>query len=170
VNRKIARIKAGEAVLYYACSAPCVGPGLRSTWCAVTLSATFGTRIDSPAAMNVKQLQKFCRGLPGASERPWEPPFNVLVYSLDKTNFAYFKTSEPERWRFSCKVTPMRFVELTGIPGVKPARYRGRYHWVTIVDVRNFPADYLKELVQWSHQYALETLSKTRQRELLAKQ
>ncbi len=93
-------------------------------------------------------------------------PYNILVYSLDKINFAYFKTSEPERWRFSIKVTPDRFVELTDIPGVKPARYRGRYHWVTIVDVASFPPGYLKELVTWSHWYALDGLSRVRRRAL----
>lgn len=112
--------------------------------------------------MNVKQLQKFCRDLPGSNERLLGEPSNILVYSLDKTNFAYFKTSAPERWRFSMKVTPSRFVELTGIPGLKPARYRGRYHWITIVDVRHFPAGYLKELVAWSYQYALVGLPRAR--------
>lgn len=119
--------------------------------------------------MNVKQLQKFCRELPGATEQQWQPPYNVLMYSLDKNHFAYFKTSEPERWRFSFKVTPMRFVELTGIPGVKPARYRGRYHWVTIVDVASFPADYLQELVTWSYTYAAARLPRKRQQELFGR-
>lgn len=112
--------------------------------------------------MNVKQLQKLCRNLPGSNERFLADPYNILVYSLDKTNFAYFKTSEPERWRFSIKVTPSRFVELTGIPGLKPARYRGRYHWITIVNVDDFPAGYLKEMVEWSYQYALESLPRSR--------
>lgn len=119
--------------------------------------------------MNIKKLQKFCRELPGTSERLLPGPGNILVYSLEKTNFAYFKTSEPERWRFSFKVTPMRFVELTGIPGVKPARYRGRYHWVTIVDVASFPPDYLKELVSWSHAYAAARLPRKRQQELFGR-
>jgi predicted DNA-binding protein (MmcQ/YjbR family) len=112
--------------------------------------------------MNVKQLQKFCSSLPGATERLHADPWNFLVYSLDKTHFAYFKTSEPERWRFSIKVTPSRFVELTDVPGLKPARYRGRYHWITIVKVGDFPEDYLKELVEWSYQYALGSLSRSR--------
>ena len=116
--------------------------------------------------MNVKQLRKFCQNLSGTNERLLPDPYNILVYSLDKTNFAYFKTSEPERWRFSIKVTPDRFVELTDIPGVKPARYRGRYHWVTIVDVGSFPAGYLRELVAWSHRYALDGLSRARRRTL----
>ena len=117
--------------------------------------------------MNVKQLQKFCRDLPGTNERLLPDPYNILVSSLDKINFAYFKTSEPERWRFSIKVTPSRFVELTDIPDVKPARYRGRYHWVAIVDVADFPAGYLRELVVWSHRYALEGLSQLRRRALV---
>ena len=118
--------------------------------------------------MNKQQLQKFCRALPGASERLLRPPYNTLLYALDKKDFAYFKTSEPERWRFSIKVSPDRFVELTGVPGVKPARYRGRYHWITIVDVAAFPSGYLKELVQWSHRHALEALPVSRRRALFA--
>ncbi|HEX9390362.1 MAG TPA: MmcQ/YjbR family DNA-binding protein [Usitatibacteraceae bacterium] len=112
--------------------------------------------------MNVKQLQQLCRTLPGANERLLGEPANILVYSLHDRNFAYFKTSAPERWRFSIKVTPSRFVELTDQAGVKPARYRGRYHWITIVDVARFPADYLRELVEWSHRHALESLPASR--------
>ena len=124
-------------------------------------------RANKRIAVNVKQLQKFCRDLPGSNERLLRDPYNILVYSLDKINFAYFKTSEPERWRFSIKVTSSHFVELTDIPGVKPARYRGRYHWVTIVDVANFPAGYLRELVAWSYRYAMEGLSRMRRRVLV---
>ena len=79
----------------------------------------------------------------------------ILVYTVGGSKFAYFKTSEPERWRFSVRVTPDRFVELTDIPGVKPARWRGRYGWITIVDVATFPAGYLKELIDASYRRAL---------------
>lgn len=82
-------------------------------------------------------------------------PYNFLVYSVAGRKFAYFKTSQPERWRFSVRVTPERFVELTDMPGVKPARYRGRYGWITIVKVSAFPADYLEELVGWSYRRAV---------------
>ncbi len=119
-------------------------------------------------AMNLKQLQKFCRSLPGATVRLLPPPYNILVYELGRRDYAYFKTSEPEKWRFSIKVTPARFVELTGVPGCKPARYRGRYHWITIVDVSSFPAGYLRELVAWSHRHAWERLTR-KDRESLEK-
>ena len=113
--------------------------------------------------MNVPQLKAFCRGFPSAVETPYEEPYNFLVYSVGGRKFAYFKTSQPERWRFSTRVTSDRFIELTDFPGVKPARYRGRFHWITIVNVSSFPAAYLTELVGWSYQRAFASLSKARQ-------
>ena len=112
--------------------------------------------------MNVSQLKQFCLRQPGAVEQRLPHPYNILVYTVGKRTFAYFKTSDPERWRFSVKVAPARFVELTDIPGVKPARWRGRYHWVTIVTVADFPAEYLRELVCGSHALAVEKLPKKR--------
>lgn len=112
--------------------------------------------------MNVAQLKAFCRRFPGAVETLYREPSNFLVYSVGGKKFAYFKTSHPERWRFSTRVAPDRFVELTDVPGVKPARYRGRFHWVTIVDVRRFPASYLTELVEWSYEKACASTSKAK--------
>ena len=114
--------------------------------------------------MTVEELKLLCRGFAGATETLHGPPSNVLTYSVGEKNFAYFKTSEPEQWRFSTRVAPDRFIELTDVPGVKPARYRGRFHWITIVDVSSFQAPYLKELVEWSYQRAFASLSKSRQR------
>jgi predicted DNA-binding protein (MmcQ/YjbR family) len=113
--------------------------------------------------MNTRQLKEFCSRFPGASETLYGEPSNILVYSVGGRTFAYFKTSDPERWRFSTRVTPDRFVELTDFPGVKPARYRGRFGWVTIVEVRRFPASYLTELVEWSYERAFASISKAKQ-------
>jgi predicted DNA-binding protein (MmcQ/YjbR family) len=109
--------------------------------------------------MNVTQLKAFCNSLSGSREMLYGDPSNILVYSVGGKTFAYFKTSEPERWRFSTRVSPDRFIELTDVPGVKPARYRGRYHWVTIVHVHRFPAPYLTELVESSYRRAFGSLS-----------
>ena len=73
-----------------------------------------------------------------------------MAYFIGGGKFAYFKTRHPERWRFSARVTPERFLELTDVAGVKPARYRGRFHQITIVDVSRFPEGHLRELVEWS--------------------
>lgn len=116
--------------------------------------------------MDVEQLQDFCANLPAAASRLYDDARNVLVYSVGGKSFAYFKTSDPERWRFSFRVSPDRFIELTDVPGIKPARWLGRYHWVTVVDVRSVPAAYLSELVQWSYQRALGSLSKVKRTQL----
>jgi len=113
--------------------------------------------------MNIMQLKVFCSSFAGANETLYGEPSNFLVYSVGGKKFAYFKTSDPERWRFSTRVTPDRFVELTDFPGVKPARYRGRFYWVTIVEVPRFPTTYLTELVEWSYEKAFASLSKVKQ-------
>lgn len=118
--------------------------------------------------MNTEQLKDHCQHYRAAVATLHGEPSNILVYKVGDKTFAYFKTSKPERWRFSFRVTPDRFLELTGMPGVKPARYMGRFHWVTVVDVRRFPADYLTELVAWSYDKAFRSLSKAQQRALAA--
>jgi predicted DNA-binding protein (MmcQ/YjbR family) len=115
------------------------------------------------SVMNVTKLKQRCRRFAGAVETLHGHPSNILVYAVGGKTFAYFKTSEPERWRFSFRVTPSRFLELTDMPGVKPARYMGRFHWVTIVRVDEFPSAYLVELVEASYRRALGSLSKAKQ-------
>ena len=116
--------------------------------------------------MNVRQLQAFCRGFPGATETLHGEPNNFLVYEVGGRKFAYFKTSDPERWRFSMRVSPDRFVELTDVPGVKPARWRGRFRWITIVRVEQFPAAYLKELIEWSYRREVSKMSRAKRAEI----
>jgi len=113
--------------------------------------------------MNVAGLKHFCAGQPGATHRLYKETYNILVFQVGGRTFAYFKTSDPEKWRFSIRVTPERFLELTDRPGIKPARYRGRYHWVTIVKVQSVPEAYLVELVRASYDRALGALSRKRQ-------
>lgn len=110
--------------------------------------------------MDIAQVKQFCRHFAGAQELPFGPPSNILVYEVGGKKFAYFKTSEPEKWRFSFRVTPDRFLELTGVPGIKPARYMARFRWVTVVDVNTMPADYLQELIGWSYAKAFASLPK----------
>lgn len=116
--------------------------------------------------IDTARLKKICASLAGASSTLYGPPSNILVYAVGGKKFAYFKTSEPERWRFSIRVSPSRFVELTDVPGIKPARYMGRFHWVTMVNPNSLPGDYLAELIEWSYQKALASLSRQRRAEL----
>jgi predicted DNA-binding protein (MmcQ/YjbR family) len=118
--------------------------------------------------MDTNGLKAYCAGFPGAVAKQLAAPANVLLYTVGPRQFAYFKTSEPERWRFSLRTTPERFLELTDIPGVRPARYMARFHWVTIVDVARFDEPYLRELLAWSYRKAVAALPRY-QRERLAR-
>ena len=109
-----------------------------------------------------------CASFDGASSKLYAAPSNILVYSVCEKKFAYLKTSEPEKWRFSLRVTPSRFLELTDVPGIAPARYMARFHWVTIVRLNSLPPDYLAELVEWSYKKAVSALSGQRRAELTA--
>lgn len=117
--------------------------------------------------MDVAAVKELCNGYPGVFSTLFGPPSNVLVYYVGGKKFAYFKTSEPEQWRFSLRTSPERFVELTDVPGIKPARYMAKFHWVTIVAVSAMPADYLQELIAWSYTKA-GTRPAKRQRSVLA--
>lgn len=116
------------------------------------------------AVMDVAQVQALCSACPGASSKLFGPPSNVLVYYAGGRKFAYFKTSTPEQWRFSIRVPQHRFLELTDVPGIKPARYLARFHWITIVDVASVPAAELREMVAWSHAAATTRIARVRRR------
>ena len=110
--------------------------------------------------MNTEDVKQFCRELPGSEVSEKGPPANILTYKVGGKKFAYFKTSEPEQWRFSLRVTPEQYLELTDQPGIKPARYMHRFHWISIVHVARLPDDYLQMLISDSYTRALNTLSK----------
>lgn len=113
--------------------------------------------------MDTQSLQRFCRSFAGAVEYQSDNASNVLTYKVQGKKFAYFKTSEPEQWRFSIRTYSDRFIELTDQPGIKPAKYMHRFHWVTIVKVGNIDEQYLKELIVWSYEKALSSLPKKTQ-------
>lgn len=116
--------------------------------------------------MDTEQLKMLCRGYVCSVEQQHPHPSNILSYSVAGKKFAYFKSSEPECWRFSLWVTPEQFLELTDQPGIKPARYMQRFHWVTIVNVQAIDEDYLKQLLDGSYHKAVSLLSKKTQVQL----
>lgn len=117
--------------------------------------------------MELFDIQQLCTSFPGAEAVETGPPANVLTFKAGGKPFAYFKTSEPEKWRFSVRTTAEWFLELTELPGIKPARYMGRFHWITIVDATTFREDLLQELITWSYQKAFSSLPKKTQKQLM---
>nr|WP_298108354.1 MmcQ/YjbR family DNA-binding protein [uncultured Pseudomonas sp.] len=119
---------------------------------------------QEPHIMDIGAVKRFCLSFPGAQEQLLGEPANVLIYAVGGKQFAYFKTSEPHRWRFSIRVTPDRFIELTDQPAVSPARYLHRFHWVSILNTQAFDEQYLKQLIDWSYKKARASLPKKTQR------
>ncbi len=110
--------------------------------------------------MTPDDVKQYCSNLLGSERELSGAPSNILTYKVGGKKFAYFKTSQPEQWRFSIKVTPEQFLELTDQPGIKPARYMHRFHWITMIHVAQLPDDYLQLLIKNSYTRAINTLSK----------
>jgi predicted DNA-binding protein (MmcQ/YjbR family) len=113
--------------------------------------------------MNIKETKYYCQSFKGVSQKDFAPPSNILVFYIGGKQFAYFKTSEPEQWRFSIRVSPERFLELTDQAGIKPARYMQRFHWISITQLNAMDSEYLKVLINDSYQKAFHSLSKKAQ-------
>lgn len=116
---------------------------------------------------SIEEIKIYCRSFAGSYEKELPHPSNVLVFYVHNKKFAYFKTSEPEQWRFSLRVAPERFLELTDQPNIKPARYMQRFHWISITKIGLQDMDVLKKLIDWSYQKSFSHLSKKIQLEIL---
>lgn len=116
--------------------------------------------------MSFSALQKHAAALPAATaDIKWGCDWVASVGG--KMFFA--GGPEPGPWQ-SCsfKVDEHRFLELTGLPGLAPARYLARVKWVQLTDPKALPLAELKALVTRSHELVLARLPKKLQKELLA--
>ncbi len=132
--------------------------------------------------MNLCELSDYCCSLPGVRTQESEHPGNIYRFLVDKKLFAYYKTSEPQRGRFSIRVDPERYWELTDQNNylfksydpnnsyapypIQPARYMARFHWITLIEVNAIPEEWLQNWVLGSYHQAVSQLSKKRQREI----
>ena len=105
--------------------------------------------------MNIEQLRKFCLSFPGATEDiKWGAD---LCFSVGGKMFTVTAADSRETG-MSVKTTPERFAELTERPGIIPAHYVARYHWVTIQDQKAVSAAELKDLIRESYQMVFDKL------------
>ena len=105
--------------------------------------------------MNIEQLRKFCLSFPGATEDvKWG---NDLCFSVGKKMFTVTSVDSKDAG-ISLKCTPEKFAELTERPGIIPAHYVARYHWVTIEELKAVTATELKDLIRTSYQLVFDKL------------
>ncbi len=110
--------------------------------------------------MSVDFVREISMSLPHVTEQiQWE---DHLLFKIGGKMFA-ITTLTPVGVRLSVKSTPERFAELTEIPGVIPAPYMARNHWVALERWDALRRGELEELIRESYALVLAKLPKKTQ-------
>jgi predicted DNA-binding protein (MmcQ/YjbR family) len=108
-------------------------------------------------------LRAYCLSLPHTTEHVlWG---DDLVFKVGGKMFAAAPLS-PGKLCLSFKCTPEEFAELTERPGIVPAPYSARMHWVALETADALPRAELKRLVKLSYDLVFAKLPKRMQTEL----
>lgn len=105
--------------------------------------------------MDLESIRKYCLSLPHATEKiQWG---NDLLFMIGGKMFAVVGLDQSN---VSFKCTPEEFAELTVMPGIQPAAYIARYHWVTVHEHDALRSAELKRLIKNSYDLVLAKLPK----------
>src|SRR5271154_1570640 len=108
-------------------------------------------------------LRTFCLSLPHTTEHvPWG---DNLVYKIGGKMYAASALS-PRGHRASFKCTPEEFAELTERPGIVPAPYCARMHWIALETADALSRAEIKRLVKLAYDLVFAKLPKKTQVEL----
>ncbi len=114
--------------------------------------------------MNIDSVRTFCMSLPHATEGiQWD---NDLLFRIGGKMFTIMALEPSARYRVSFKTTPEEFAELTERPGIDPAPYAARYHWVSLERFDSLPSDELKQRIRASYELVWSCLTKKAREEL----
>jgi predicted DNA-binding protein (MmcQ/YjbR family) len=115
-------------------------------------------------SMDEQDLRDLLLGWPGTeASLKWG---NDLVFCVAGKMFCVLARDDGERGRLSFKVEPQRFLEFTDRPGVRPAPYMARAHWITLDDPDSLDEGELRPLLRRAYQLVRARLPKYVQREL----
>ncbi|HEV3197715.1 MAG TPA: MmcQ/YjbR family DNA-binding protein [Bryobacteraceae bacterium] len=113
--------------------------------------------------MNIEWVRKFCMSLPHTTEKvQWG---GDLVFKVGGKMYAVVVLDVAPVW-MSFKCTPEEFAELVERPGIIPAPYSARYHWVALENEDALPAAEIKQLIRKSYDLVFAKLPKKTQAEL----
>lgn len=105
--------------------------------------------------MSIDWIHRCCRSLPHVTESvQWG---DNLVFKVAGKIFA-IAALEPAEIRLSFKCTPDDFAELTERPGIVPAPYLARAHWVALESEDALPAAELKKRLKESYDLVVAKL------------
>ncbi|MDH0745094.1 MmcQ/YjbR family DNA-binding protein [Pseudomonas sp. GD03842] len=109
--------------------------------------------------MKIEEVAHFCLSLPGAREDyKWG---GVRVFSIAETKmFAVMGLAGDD---LSFKVAPEGFLGYVDRPGIRPAPYLARAHWITLRVPLAMGDEELRDALVRSHQLVVSRLPKKRQ-------
>jgi predicted DNA-binding protein (MmcQ/YjbR family) len=110
--------------------------------------------------MNVEWFRKFCMSLPHSTEEVlWG---GDLVFKIGGKMYAV-AALDPAAVCMSFKCSPEEFAELVERPGIIPAPYSARYHWVALESEDALPRAEIKRLVKTAYNLVMAKLPKKKQ-------
>lgn len=105
--------------------------------------------------MNVDWVRRYCLSLPHSTETvQWGAD---LVFKIGGKMFAVVPLEPAPVWA-SCKASEDEFAELIERPGIRPAAYLARHHWISIETEDAVSATELKRLLRRSYDLVLAKL------------
>ena len=108
-------------------------------------------------------MRRHCLSFPHATENvQW---VKDLVFKIGGKMFAV-ASLEPGDHVFSFKCSPEKFAELVETPGIVPAPYLARAHWVAFEHVDVLSRSQTKQLLRDSYDLVFSKLPKKTQQEL----
>ena len=103
--------------------------------------------------MNVDFVRDHCLSFPNAKESlQWG---ETLCFKVGGKIFATLSLDEIPP-HLSLKTTGERFARMTEIEGIVPARYVGRYKWITLERLNVLSAREIRELIQNSYDMVIQ--------------
>ena len=107
--------------------------------------------------MHAERVRRYCLSLPHVTESvQWG---DDLVFKIGGKMFAV-TVLEPAKVWLSFKCSPEEFAELVERPGIIPAPYSARYHWVALEAEDALPALEIERRLRRSYDLVLEKLPK----------
>src|SRR2546423_9388086 len=107
--------------------------------------------------MNIDWIRKYCLSLPHSTETvQWE---DDLVFKIGGKMYAVLALEPGDHW-LSFKCSPEEFAELVERPGIIPAAYLARAHWVSLQDASALGQREIKERLRQAYELVLAKLPK----------
>jgi predicted DNA-binding protein (MmcQ/YjbR family) len=130
----------------------------------VGISRSDGMASKPVRGLTAAQLQALCGHWPGVTrDTKWGVD---LVFSVGGKMFAVMPSDGSEGGRLSFKVDDDRFLALTDQPGIIPAPYLARAHWISITEPQRLATAELAAYILDAYTLVRAKLTKKLQAEL----